>query len=216
MNKIQEIFNFDDIGGKIKNLAKWSCWITILLLWIATPILIIATIVEGGGIIAVIVFPIAAVIASLSVWVGSWALYAFGELVDTAYINKNDTAKIAGLLTQIAARETQKEEKYSKREAEAVVVPVAKEYAKENNDQGDAFETDEKPAPVVAIQSAQAEFTTKEKTLAEKLAYALKYTTDDGMIRYLQGIDDILVATILQEPKHLIRGLVEKALQEIQ
>ena len=38
IGKISEIFNFDNIGGKIKNLAKWSCWITILLIWVAAPI----------------------------------------------------------------------------------------------------------------------------------------------------------------------------------
>ncbi len=56
----------------------------------------------------------------------------------------------------------------------------------------------------------------KEKTLAEKLEYALRYSTDDGMIRYLKGVDDALVANILKEPEHLIRGLVETALQEMQ
>lgn len=62
-----------------------------------------------------------------------------------------------------------------------------------------------------------AESTTpkKEKTLAENLEYALCYTTDEGMIRYLQGIDDVLVKNILKEPTHLIRGLVQKALQEM-
>ena len=201
---------YENIGGKIKNLAKWI-FIVEAIGAIITGLVFLFTDEDFilYGLLIMILGPIVA-------WVGSWILYAFGELVDTAYINKNNTTKITGLLTQIAAREKQKEVKYSKREAEAVVVSVAKEYAKENNDQGDAFETDKKPAPVVAIQSAQAEFATKEKTLAEKLAYALKYSTDDGMIRYLQGIDDILVATILQEPKHLIRGLVEKALQEMQ
>ena len=55
-----------------------------------------------------------------------------------------------------------------------------------------------------------------EKTLAEKLEYALRFTTDDGMIRYLKGVDDALVANILKKPEHLIRGLVETALQEMQ
>jgi len=102
MGKISEIFNFDDIGGKIKGLAKWSCWITILLLWIATPILIIVAIAEGGddAFVAVILFPIAAVIASFAIWVGSWAMYAFGEFVERTCDNEDNTRLILEKLTE--------------------------------------------------------------------------------------------------------------------
>ena len=102
MGKISEIFNFDDIGGKIKTLAKWSCWITILLLWIATPILIIVAIAEYGNdaFVTVILFPIAAVIASFAIWVGSWAMYAFGEFVERTCDNEDNTRLILEKLTE--------------------------------------------------------------------------------------------------------------------
>ena len=35
MDTIKEIFNFYNISGKIKNFAKWSCWISLIVLWIA-------------------------------------------------------------------------------------------------------------------------------------------------------------------------------------
>ena len=46
MGKISEFFIFENIGGKIKNIAKWSCWITILLIWIAAPIAFVALAVD--------------------------------------------------------------------------------------------------------------------------------------------------------------------------
>ena len=76
MRKIQEIFNFDNIGGKIKNLAKWSCWITILLTWIGAVIgFLIALFAEEMFLLALLV-PVGAALYSLIVWVGSWVLYA--------------------------------------------------------------------------------------------------------------------------------------------
>ena len=108
MGKISEIFNFDDIGGKIKGLAKGSCWSTILLLWIATPILIIVAISEGGddALVAVILFPIAAVIASFAIWVGSWAMYAFGELVEDVHAMRNKEETVAEEKTKHGTEKT--------------------------------------------------------------------------------------------------------------
>lgn len=91
MNKIQEIFNFHNIGSKIKNLVKWFCWITILLLWIATPILIIAAIASDGdsAAIAIVLFPVAALVASAVVWVSCWVMYALGEFVEDTHAMRN-------------------------------------------------------------------------------------------------------------------------------
>lgn len=83
MNKIQEIFNFHHIGKKIKNLTKWSCWITILLIWIAAPIAFVGCLFEEETVAFALLVPIAAIVGSVIVWVGSWTMYAFGELVDS-------------------------------------------------------------------------------------------------------------------------------------
>jgi hypothetical protein len=93
MGYIQEYFNFDNIGTKIKTLTKWSCWISILLLWIATPILIVVAIIEGGdeAILAIILFPLMALISSIIVWISSWAMYAFGEFVEDIHAMRAET-----------------------------------------------------------------------------------------------------------------------------
>ena len=98
MSKIQEIFNVDNIGAKIKNLAKWSCWITILLIWIAAPIAFIVLISEGS--VFVLVPLIAALGAPVLVWVGSWAMYAFGEFIERTCDNEDNTRLILEMLTE--------------------------------------------------------------------------------------------------------------------
>ena len=56
----------------------------------------------------------------------------------------------------------------------------------------------------------------KEKTLFEKLEYALKYQTDDGMISYLKNIQDKTVQDILKSPSHLIRDQIKNLLSNMQ
>lgn len=82
MGKISEIFNFDNIGGKIKSLAKWSCWITILLIWIAAPILFFVFISDRHTEEFCWIPLVSAVVGPAFIWVGSWTLYAFGEFVE--------------------------------------------------------------------------------------------------------------------------------------
>ena len=82
MSKIFEIFNFDNIGGKIKNLAKWSCWIAIILTWIGATIGFFVFLFTEGMFLFAIMMPITAVLLSLVIWVSSWGLYALGEYVE--------------------------------------------------------------------------------------------------------------------------------------
>lgn len=94
MGKISEIFNFDNIGGKIKNLAKWSCWITILLIWIAAPIAFIALVADDWTAEFCWIPLVGAIVGPVLVWVESWLLYAFGELVEKTADNENNTRQI--------------------------------------------------------------------------------------------------------------------------
>ncbi|MBO5837368.1 MAG: hypothetical protein J6Q92_05690 [Oscillospiraceae bacterium] len=98
MGKISEIFNFENIGGKIKNLAKWSCWITILLIWIAAPIAFFILIAEESEFVVIPL--VAAIIAPVLVWIGSWAMYAFGEFVERTCDNEDNTRLILEKLTE--------------------------------------------------------------------------------------------------------------------
>ena len=89
MGKISEIFNFENIGGKIKNLAKWSCWITILLIWIAAPITFIVLVAHDWTAELCWIPLAAACVGPIIVWVGSWAMYAFGEFVEDIHAMRN-------------------------------------------------------------------------------------------------------------------------------
>ena len=119
MGKISEIFNFDNIGGKIKNLAKWSCWITILLIWIAAPISFIVLVSDDWTAELCWIPLVGAIVGPIFVWLGSWAMYAFGEFVEDThairnkyYLTEEDKAK------QKAAEKANREaEEKSNREA---------------------------------------------------------------------------------------------------
>ena len=52
----------------------------------------------------------------------------------------------------------------------------------------------------------------EEKPLSEKLKYVLMYQTDEGMIKYLKGVQDEAVQRILESPGHLIREQINDLL----
>ena len=120
MGKISDIFNFDNIGGKIKNLAKWSCWITILLIWIAAPIAFISLIAnEETAYLCLFPF-IAAVVCPVCVWIGSWTLYAFGEFVEDTHAmrNKENPPATEKAKRQVEEKAKRQAEEKAKRQAE--------------------------------------------------------------------------------------------------
>ena len=93
MGKISEIFNFDNVGEKIKSLTKWSCWITVLLIWIAAPFAFIVLVVDDWTADLCWIPLVAAVVGPIIVWIGSWTMYAFGEMVQGISNIDNNTLK---------------------------------------------------------------------------------------------------------------------------
>ena len=81
MEKLKETFNFDNIGEKIKGFAKWSCWISIILLWIAAAILFIVCLFDDSSIRYCWIPMLAAVLGPIGIWLSYWLLYAIGEMV---------------------------------------------------------------------------------------------------------------------------------------
>lgn len=75
---------FDNIGGKIKTLAKVVCWIGIVLCVIIGVIMIVVGANVGGanGTSAIVGGIVVAVAGALASWIGSFLVYGFGELVD--------------------------------------------------------------------------------------------------------------------------------------
>ena len=82
---------YENIGGKIKNLAKWTFYINAVLVVIAGVITSVGTLFsslynEGAGpIIIFLSTPFAVALEILVAWVGTWTLYAFGELVEDTH-----------------------------------------------------------------------------------------------------------------------------------
>ena len=80
---------FNNIGGKIKVLAKVLCWVGIIVS-VLVGIILIASAAGGSGYSgftdsATIVLGILTIIVgSISSWVGSFVLYGFGELVENS------------------------------------------------------------------------------------------------------------------------------------
>lgn len=89
---------FNNIGRKIKGLAKFICWVGIILSVLAGIVIILggassrsfesgyngerfAISSAGGSIVAGI---LVIVLGSILSWVGSFVLYGFGELVDNS------------------------------------------------------------------------------------------------------------------------------------
>ena len=122
-------FNFDNIGGKIKALAKWSCWITILLIWIAAPIAFIALIADDWTADLCWIPLVSAIVGPIFVWIGSWATYAFGEFVEDTHAirNKEGTTKEVATKRDAEAKAKRKAEEKAKREAEEKAAKLAAE-----------------------------------------------------------------------------------------
>ncbi len=118
MGKISEIFNFDNIGRKIKNLAKWSCWITILLIWIAAPITLIVLLSEEPDLFWIPL--VGAIVGPVFIWIGSWAMYAFGEFVEDIHAmrDKEGTTKEVNAKHKAEMKAKYVAKKRAKREAD--------------------------------------------------------------------------------------------------
>ncbi len=70
---------FEDIGGKIKGLAKVFCWLGI----IASVITGIALMVTDEDLI--LAGLLSMVVGSFASWISTWLLYGFGEIIDKLY-----------------------------------------------------------------------------------------------------------------------------------
>ena len=84
---------FDNIGGKIKGLAKICCAIGMAMSVLTGGAAVIFT-HNTAGIIMVIV-------GCISSWIGSLAVYGLGELIETTEDNNRQLRKIEKSLRQL-------------------------------------------------------------------------------------------------------------------
>jgi hypothetical protein len=84
---------FDNIGGKIKGLAKVTAWLGIIASVIYGIVLISQSNRYYNGSALVITGVIVMAAGSLGSWISSFLLYGFGELIDQATQVAINTAK---------------------------------------------------------------------------------------------------------------------------
>ena len=73
---------FDNIGSKLKTLAKVLCWIGIVLSVVAAIVMFTAASYSNSGESYVVMGLITLIVGPLLSWVNSFVLYGFGELID--------------------------------------------------------------------------------------------------------------------------------------
>ena len=83
---------YDNIGGKIKGLAK----IIFIIEAVGAIITGIALLITGVALFGLLIL----VCGPLVAWVSSWILYAFGELVETTAVNENNTRQLLKKLNE--------------------------------------------------------------------------------------------------------------------
>lgn len=81
---------FNNIGRKIKTLAKVICWIGIIISVVAGVVMVVGSTSSYDSTVGIVGGILTAVLGSLFSWLGSFMMVGFGELVEkTAEIAAN-------------------------------------------------------------------------------------------------------------------------------
>lgn len=89
---------FENIGGKIKGLAKFICWVGIVICVIAGIIMFVQAgeaYSSAERTVLVITGLAIIIVGSLMSWIGSFLLYGFGELVESTSIIRKNLSEIS-------------------------------------------------------------------------------------------------------------------------
>ena len=74
---------FNNIGGKIKGLAVFICWMGIVISFIWAAYLMFSG-VRFGNLNIILQGVFVMIVGCILSWIGSFLLYGFGELIDRA------------------------------------------------------------------------------------------------------------------------------------
>ncbi len=98
---------FDNIGSKIKGVAKAIAWINIILSVIAGIILFFVAFVDFKTLwYFIFLSPVVIVIGCFMAWLSVITLYGFGELIEANCNNEKNTRNLVKLLQQNGAEKT--------------------------------------------------------------------------------------------------------------
>ena len=113
------MFNYDNIGGKIKNLAKWGCRITILLMWTAAYIAFVMLVNNKWTVNLCWIPLVGAIVGPVLAWIGSWVMYAYGELVEDIHAMRKKYYPIAEEMADREVEEKAKQDAKKERQRKA-------------------------------------------------------------------------------------------------
>ena len=88
---------YENIGGKIKNWAKWIFIVEAIGSIITAIVLPIAS---GDPDDFILISVLIAIVGPIVAWVGSWILYAFGELVEDVHAMRDKNSPIIKIETE--------------------------------------------------------------------------------------------------------------------
>jgi len=84
---------FDNVGGKIKSLAKVFCWLGIFVSIIVGIAMILISMNSYNGEIFSLIGVVIIILGSILSWIGSLLIYGFGELVQNSCIQTEIAVK---------------------------------------------------------------------------------------------------------------------------
>ena len=114
------MFNYDNIGEKIKSWAKWIAIVESVLSVIGGILVMVNEI--GGGDSWLLMGPLLMILGPMIAWVSSWLLYGFGEIVSASiiyqyesydkgnsYMNSSDSEDMKELAERAQKESTERE-----------------------------------------------------------------------------------------------------------
>lgn len=195
---------YSGIGAKIKRFAK----VSFLVETVSAVIVGFGLLIDEEALTGLLILLCGPVVA----WVSSWLLYAFGEIAENLCSierNTRESAAAAAVMRKESEKARIEEIEKKRRESE--------EYIRKNAQQRAEKQAQARAKTEAALQQKaekQADLL-REQTLADKLQYALRYETQEGMVKYLKTLDDAAVQAIVQGPVREIRSRIEQLLSTL-
>ncbi len=104
---------YDNIGGKIKILAKWMFAVET----IAAVIIGIALMAEDVDIVGLLVIIFGPIVA----WVSSWLLYGYGQLIENSDIIAAEHKRVNEKHEKVVAKNNERKQEQRKKQIKATV-----------------------------------------------------------------------------------------------
>ena len=199
---------YQNVGKLLQRIAKIGFIVEAICCMIGGIIMAIWALAEGiflGFLLA----PIVAFLAILFAFLSSLPLYGMGILIESAELNIAPGFRRSYAPRRIATEQSsqgQDKQPTCEQAPQQPTYPPRSFSMQENHSESNNHEP---------IKTPQKKVSFEEKPFEEQLEYALKYQTDDGLIRCLKQIKDDRINQILAQPISQIRAHTEKLLNTL-